>query len=94
MPRAAPKLVPAIVTIVATGPLAGARLVTPGVGSTANTTPGLATPPTVTMTVPVVAPAGTGTPMLVADHVVGAAATPLKVTYSSLARRRSWCRRS
>ena len=40
----------------------------------------LARPPTVTMTLPVVAPAGTGTTMLLADHVVGVAAVPLKVT--------------
>ena len=40
----------------------------------------LATPPTVTTTFPVVAPAGTGTTMLLADQVVGAAAMPLKVT--------------
>jgi hypothetical protein len=40
----------------------------------------LATPPTVTTTLPVVAPAGTGTTMLLADQVVGVAAVPLKVT--------------
>ena len=40
----------------------------------------LATPPTVTTTLPVVAPAGTGTTMLLADHDVGVAAVPLKVT--------------
>ena len=40
----------------------------------------LATPPTVTTTLPVVAPAGTGTTMLFADQVVGVAAVPLKVT--------------
>src|SRR3989441_8430805 len=42
--------------------------------------PLLATPPTVTTTLPVVAPAGTGTTMLVAAHVVGVAVVPLKVT--------------
>ena len=42
--------------------------------------PLLATPPTVTTTLPVVAPAGTGTTMLVADQVVGVAVVPLKVT--------------
>jgi hypothetical protein len=40
----------------------------------------LATPPTVTTTLPVVAPDGTGTTMLVACQVVGVAAVPLNVT--------------
>src|SRR4029077_2289618 len=79
-PWLAPKLVPAIVTAVPTKPLAGARLVTVGGGAvTVNATPLLATPPTVTTTLPVVAPAGTCVLMLVADHVVGAAVMPLKV---------------
>ena len=39
--------------------------------------PLLATPPTVTMTIPVVAPLGTGTVMLVAFQVVGVAEMPL-----------------
>src|SRR5256712_8575946 len=42
--------------------------------------PLLATPPTLTTTLPVVAPVGTGTTMLVAAHVVGVAVEPLKVT--------------
>src|SRR5262249_58392988 len=42
--------------------------------------PLLARPPTVTTTLPVVAARGTGTTMLVADHVVGVATAPLKVT--------------
>src|SRR2546430_5025467 len=42
--------------------------------------PLLATPPTLTTTLPVVAPAGTGATMLVAAHVVGVAVVPLKVT--------------
>jgi hypothetical protein len=37
-------------------------------------------PPTVTTTFPVVAPAGAGTAMLLADQVVGVAAVPLNVT--------------
>jgi hypothetical protein len=37
-------------------------------------------PPTVTTTLPVAAPAGTGTTMLVVDQVLGVAAVPLKVT--------------
>src|SRR5881628_131034 len=45
-----------------------------------NPTPLLATPPTVTTTLPVVAPAGTGTTMLVALQLVGVAAVPLNFT--------------
>jgi hypothetical protein len=45
-----------------------------------KTTPLLATPATVTTTLPVVAPAGTGTTMLVALQLVGVAAVPLNVT--------------
>src|SRR5215469_12120912 len=47
---------------------------------TVKLTPLLATPPTVTTTLPVVAPAGTGTAMLVALQLVGVAVTPLNVT--------------
>src|SRR5439155_9424719 len=79
VPLVAPKFVPVTVTDVPTVPLLGARLVTVGVGSTVNGLPLLAMPPTVTTTLPVVAPAGTGTTMLVAAHVVGVAAVPLKV---------------
>src|SRR6266567_9146658 len=42
--------------------------------------PLLATPPTVTTTLPVVAPAGTGTRMAVGLQIVGTAAVPLNVT--------------
>jgi hypothetical protein len=45
-----------------------------------KTTPLLATPATVTTTLPVVAPAGTGITMLVALQLVGVAAVPLNVT--------------
>ena len=47
---------------------------------TVKLTPLLATPPTVTTTFPLVAPAGTGTAMLVALQLVGVAATPLNFT--------------
>src|SRR4029434_433549 len=77
VPWLAPKLVPVIVTTVPTGPLVGDRLVRLGDMVTANDTPLLASPPTVTTTLPVVAPAGTGTTMLVADHVAGAASAPV-----------------
>jgi hypothetical protein len=42
--------------------------------------PLLVTPPTVTSTLPVVAPVGTGTTMVVAFQLVGVAAVPLNVT--------------
>ena len=59
VPLVAPKFVPVIVTDVPTGPLVGTRLVTlGGTVTTVKTTPLLATPPTVTTTFPVVAPAG------------------------------------
>jgi hypothetical protein len=81
VPCVAPKFVPAIVTGVPTNPDTGFRLVMLGPGTvTVKLTPLLATPPTVTTTLPVVAPAGTGTTMLVAPQLVGAAAIPLNVT--------------
>src|SRR5580704_14196188 len=81
VPLLPPKFVPVIVTDVPTGPLDGARLVTVGGAPvTVYGTPLLATPPTVTTTLPVVAPAGTGTTRLVADQLVGVAAVPLNVT--------------
>ena len=49
-------------------------------GVTVNSTPALDTPPTVTTTLPVVAPAGTGATRLVPLHDVGVAAVPLNVT--------------
>jgi hypothetical protein len=67
-----------IVTEVPTDPEVGFRLAMCGV--TEKFTPLLATPPTVTTTFPVVAPLGTTIAMLVALHVVGVAAVPLKVT--------------
>lgn len=67
-----------IVTDVPAGPAEGARLVM--LGATVNATPLLARPLTVTTTLPVVAPPGTGTTMLVALQLVGVAATPLKLT--------------
>jgi hypothetical protein len=63
-----------------TCPDVGFKLVITGVGSTVKDAPLLGTPPTVTTTLPVVAPAGTGTVMLVADHAVGDADVPLNVT--------------
>jgi hypothetical protein len=79
-PFVAPKFVPVTVTDAPTGPLAGERVVMMGVGNTVNATPALATPPTVTTTLPVPAPAGTVATMLVADQLVADAAMPLNVT--------------
>ena len=47
---------------------------------TVKFTPLLATPLTVTTTLPVVAPVGTGTVILVALHAVGVPAVPLNMT--------------
>jgi hypothetical protein len=81
VPCEAPKFPPVIVTEVATGPVVGFRLVMLGAGVViVNATPLLATPPTVTTTFPVVAPAGTGATMLVALQLVGVAAVPLNLT--------------
>jgi len=51
-----------------------------GATVTVNVTPLLARPPTVTTTLPDVAPAGTGATMLVADQLVGVAVVPLNFT--------------
>lgn len=80
VPCVAPKLVPVIVTDVPTAPDVGDKLVMLGVGSTVNDTPALATPPTVTTTLPDVAPDGTGAAIELVPQVVGVAAVPLKVT--------------
>jgi len=78
VPWVVPKFVPVIVTGVPTTPEVGVRLVM--LGATVKLTPLLATPPTVTTTFPVVAPAGTGATMLVPLQLVGVAAVPLNVT--------------
>jgi hypothetical protein len=78
-----PKFVPAIVTAVPATPELGLRLVIAGPEpdpDTVKLTPLLATPPTVTTTFPVVAPAGTGTAMLVPLQLVGDPTVPLNVT--------------
>src|SRR5256712_299191 len=80
-PCVAPKFAPAIVTEVPINPDVGFKLVMLGAGTvTVKLKPLLATPPTVTTTFPVVAPAGTGTTMLVALQLVAVAAVPLNVT--------------
>jgi hypothetical protein len=75
-----PKFVPVIVTGAPTAADAGDRMAMAGVGNTVNAAPTLAMPFTVTTTLPVVAPAGTGATMVVAVQPVGAAAMPLNVT--------------
>jgi hypothetical protein len=80
VPCVAPKFAPLIVTDVPTAPDVGLKLAMLGAKLAAVTlklTPLLATPPTVTTTFPVVAPAGTGATMLVALQLVGVAAVPL-----------------
>src|SRR5260370_28676136 len=80
VPTVGPKLVPLMVTRVPIGPATGLMLVMFGGGVTVKGRPLLATPPTVTMTLPVVAPTGTGTSMLVAVQFVGVPAVPFNVT--------------
>ena len=80
VPWLSPKLVPEMVTAVPTGPVFGDRPVMLGVGNTVKPAPLLAKPFTVTITFPVLAPAGTGTWMEVALQLLEADATPLNVT--------------
>jgi hypothetical protein len=54
-------------------------LMLPDPAVTVKATPLLATPPTVTTALPVVAPVGTGATMLVSLQLVGVAVVPLKV---------------
>ncbi len=80
LPRVEPKLEPAIVTEAPTAPDVGERLLILGAGTTVKVTPLLAWLETVTTTLPVVAPLGTGTTMLVALQIVGVPVVPLNVT--------------
>jgi len=76
-----PKFFPAIVTDVPADPEVGEMLVMAGAAvPTSNPYGLLGTPPTVTTTLPVVAPDGTGTTMVVALQLVGVAVVPLKMT--------------
>jgi len=80
-PCVVPKFVPAIVIDVPTCPEVEFKLVMLGAGTViVKFTPLLATPPTVTTTLPVAAPPGTVAVMLVALQLVAVAAIPLKVT--------------
>src|SRR6267142_154629 len=80
VPWLEPKLLPLTVTDVPTGPPVGFTLVIAGGAVTAKRTPLLATPPTDTRTLPVVAPAGTGTRIWVSLQLFVLADTPLNVT--------------
>lgn len=81
VPCITPKFAPAIVTALPTGPEGGLRLVILGPGPvTVKPMALLAAPLTVTTTLPVVAPTGTGTTMVVEFQLVGVAGVPLKVT--------------
>jgi len=75
------KLVPLIVTLVPTGPLAGAKLAIVGGLTTVNALLLVAVPPgVVTRSSPVVAPAGTVAWIAVAELTVNVALTPLNAT--------------
>src|SRR2546426_6635381 len=75
------KFVPLIVTLVPTGPLVGVKLVIVGAGTTVKLVVLVAVPPgVVTLSGPVVAPAGTVAWIAVSELTVKLALTPLKVT--------------
>src|SRR5882724_6873025 len=81
VPCVLPKLLPVIVSKVSIDPLLGfIMVICGGADATIKLTPLLAVPPTVTTTLPVVAPVGTGTTMLVALQLVGVAVVPLNFT--------------
>jgi hypothetical protein len=81
-PGLAPKFVPALATGIPANPALGLSPVITGAEEvvTVNAILLLVTPPTITTTFPVVAPAGTGATMLVALQLVGVTATPLNLT--------------
>lgn len=78
VPCRGPNPLPAIVTDVPIDPKAGPRLEMLGI--TTNGTALLATPPTVTTTLPVSAPGGKGVTMVLGPQEVGVAETPLNET--------------
>jgi hypothetical protein len=80
VPCGDPKCEPLTVTCVFVGPVAGDKEPITGVGMNVNGEPLLAKPPTVTTTLPVDAPLGTGTTILLTPQLVGVPAVPLKVT--------------
>jgi hypothetical protein len=80
LPWVDPKFVPAIVTEAPTAPDVGDKLVMLGVARTVKLLLLLFTPLAKTTTLPVVAPDGTGTFMVVALQLVGVPAVPLNLT--------------
>jgi len=80
VPCDAPKFVPEIVTGVPGAPELGVTEVMLAAGTTVKETPLLATPETVTTTLPELDPFGTGTTIVVELQLVGLAEVPLKVT--------------
>jgi hypothetical protein len=80
LPCVEPKFVPVIVTAAPTAPLVGDKLVILGADTTVKLTPLLFVPPTFTTTLPVVAPLGTVTTMLVAPQLDTVAVVPLNFT--------------
>ena len=80
VPTVGPKLLPVIVIIPPIGPKVGLILVMLGGGVTVKETPLLARAPTVTTTLPLVAPEGTATLMLLELQEDAVACVPLKVT--------------
>jgi hypothetical protein len=80
LPWLEPKFEPVMVTAAPTAPEVIERLVILGAGTTVNATPLLDEPDTVTTTLPVVAPVGTVTLILVEPHDETVAAVPLNLT--------------
>lgn len=81
VPCVEPKFVPVIVTDELTAPEVGERVVMLGADTTVNDFPLLATPLTVTTTLPVVAPVGTFATMeVVLQLVIDVAVVPLNFT--------------
>ena len=80
VPCVEPKFDPLMVTGVPIDPDSGDRLVMLPVSRTMKLAPLLATPFTVTKTLPVVAPLGTGTTILLEVQLVGVPTVPLNVT--------------
>ncbi len=79
-PWVEPKFAPVIVTDVPHAPEDGDRLLIDGERGTVNVTPLEATPLTVTITLPVVAPAGTAATIEVLLQLLTVAAVPLNLT--------------
>jgi len=81
LPFVVPKFEPPMVTeVVPAVPEDGVSVEIDGVSKTVNDEPALAAPPTVTTTLPVVAPVGTFVTIDVLPHVVIVAAVPLNFT--------------